>query len=87
MAVWLALQLSKDVRLYFVMNQANILQTTELGFSVRICLYDCLKATGMRLRKALMRAEFMMMTLLCRLSAMLWVTLTLEQSLVSAHPL
>jgi hypothetical protein len=48
----------------FATNQANILQKTELGFSIRICSYDCLKATRRRLRKALMRTEFMLMTLL-----------------------
>ncbi len=38
MAVQLASRLSADVRLYFAMNQANILQKTEFEFSIRICL-------------------------------------------------
>jgi hypothetical protein len=29
---------------------------------MQICLYDCLKATGIRPRKASMRAVFMLMT-------------------------
>ncbi len=77
MAVQLASQSSADVQLYFVINQANISRKTKLGFSIRICSYDCLKATRTRLSKELMTAEFMLMALLNCLSAMLWVTLTL----------
>jgi hypothetical protein len=46
MAVQLTLGSSADVRPYFATNQAKILQKMELGFSIRICSYDCLKATG-----------------------------------------
>ncbi len=87
MSVRLASRSSADVQPYFATNQANISQKTEFGFSIRICSQDCLKATGTRSRKASIRAEFMLMTSLCRLSAMPWVTLTLARSLVLMHPL
>jgi hypothetical protein len=87
MSVQLALQLLADVQPYIVTNQANISQKTELGFSIWICSYDCLKATKMRLRKALMRTGFMLMMLLRCLSDMEWVTLALAGMLVSVHPL
>ncbi len=38
MVVRLALQLSADVRPYFMTNQANILHKTEMGFSIQIYL-------------------------------------------------
>ncbi len=41
------------------------------------CSYDGLKVTGMRSRKVLMRAEFMLMMSLHCMSAMLWMTLML----------
>jgi hypothetical protein len=67
-----------------MMNQVNILQKMKLGFSIRICSYDCLKATKTRLRKALIRAEFMFMMMLHCLSAMPLVTLMLAHVGVNA---